>query len=225
MNTQNNPQFNGLSPNPKIGLAIVISVVITALVVSGGVYWWQKSIAKNIKDEASRTQQILQQQIDGLMTELTGQGEKITEYFFKVYGANNGTTDEEINFYVAIPNNLPLLGKLQQLADRLSRFEFRYLPINVLRIENHNGKKIAIIELNEIGDSYPSSWRGLYFQGSTGGHFTTITLIKTFLQEDYKGDWIDGVEFYYEREPISDDWDHISLNGIMYRREPNLIQK
>ncbi len=224
MNEQNNIQQFSLK-NSQIIWKVIIAVIITTLIVGGGVYWWQKSIVKNVKNEASRNQQMLQEQINELQMELAqiqripySIKEETTKCFFKIYGADRGANYEEINFYVAITENLPLLEKLKLLADRLSRFKFRCLPINVLRIESRNDKKIAIVELNEIGDSYHSSWRGLYFQGSTGGHFTTITLTKTFLQEDYKGDWIDGVEFYYEGKPISNDWDHISLNGIIYRK-------
>lgn len=90
-----------------------------------------------------------------------------------------------------------------------------------MRIENRNNKKIAIIDLREKNHPYPHgySWRGIYFQGSSGGGSTTVTLIKTFLQENYKGEWIDGVEFYYEGKPIvENEWAHIFLSGTIYRK-------
>lgn len=144
--------------------------------------------------------------------------------YLPIYGFNEETEKEEINFYVAIPKNLPLIEKLKIIADRLFRFKFCGLPINVLRIEERNNKKIAIIDLREftISDTtgYLPSWQTKYFQGSTGGYFTSLTLIKSFLQEDYKGNWIDGVEFYYEGKPIlEDEWDHISLYKTFYRFE------
>jgi hypothetical protein len=223
MNEQNNVQQSN-SKNLLIW-KVVIVIILTNLIVGVGIYWWQKSIIKEVKNEASIAQQMLQQQINELKMELAQRQipfsieKKTTEYFFKIYGADREANYEEINFYVAIPENLPLLEKLKLLADRLSRFKFGNLPINVLRIEDRNNQKIAIIELNERGHSYPVSWRGHYFQGSTRGHFTTITLIKSFLQKDYKGKWIDGVEFYYQGKPISDEWDHISLSGIIYRKK------
>ncbi|MFH1096881.1 MAG: hypothetical protein ABH886_01640 [Candidatus Desantisbacteria bacterium] len=171
---------------------IITAIFITALVVGVGVYWWQES-------KTARNQQVL-------------------EDFFKVYGSDKGANHEEINFYVAVPKNFPLLEKLKLLADRLSRFEFQYHPINVLGIKSYNNKKIAIIELNELNYPEAFTWRGGYFQGSTGGGFTTLTLTKTFLQEDYKGNWIDGVKFYYEGKPISSDWDHIALSGTIWRK-------
>ena len=42
-------------------------------------------------------------------------------------------------------------------------------------------------------------------------------LVQTFLQNDYDGSSLDGVEFYDEGEPISDQWDHISLSGTKFR--------
>lgn len=96
------------------------------------------------------------------------------------------------------------------------------MPINILRIEERNNKKIAIIDLREFiaSDStgYLPSWRTIYFQGSTGGYFTTLTLTKSFLQKDYKGKWIDGIEFYYEGKQILEgEWDHIGLYGTIWR--------
>ena len=205
-----------------LGWKVALMIILSNLIVGGGVYWRQKSRLKTIKEEHLRTQQELQQQVDELRKQLAHRRipsgvERGT--FFKIYGANRDATREEINFYVAIPDDLSLLKKLKLLADKLSRFKFSYLPIDVLRIEDRGGKKIAIIELKETKYSCPScpSWRTLYFQGSTGGYFTTLTLIETFLQRDYEGEWIDGVEFYYEGSPVSDEWDHISLSGTMYR--------
>ena len=91
--------------------------------------------------------------------------------------------------------------------------------VNILRIENRADKRIAIIEINERHTPYGPTWKGNFFQGSSGGQATTVTLVKTFLQEDYKSEWIDGIEFYYEGKPISRDWDHVSLHSTKYRRK------
>ena len=217
--------------------------VIAAVIVGVGVYLWQQSAVKKLEDEAARAQDILRQEIDELHAQSYRNypvGEAGEEHFFKVYGQDRQAMllDGEVNFYVAIPETLSSLEKLRLLADRLSRFRFRYLPIDVMGVEERDGKMIGIINLKETEqyrntfaewlsarrrgdrDKEPRldgpSWRTGYFQGSTGGHFTTITLIKTFLQEDYTGHWIDGVEFQYEGEPIG-GWDHISLSGTRYR--------
>jgi hypothetical protein len=140
--------------------------------------------------------------------------------YLPVYGSDSETMNVEVNFYAKTSKDIPLIDKLKVLADKLSRFIFK-LPIEVLKIEERNGKKIAVINLKEgkyTGEDLRVSWRGLYFQGSTGGFFTTMTLRKTFLQENYRSDWIDGVEFYYEGKPIKEgDWSHISLSGTINR--------
>jgi hypothetical protein len=154
-----------------------------------------------------------------------------TYELFKVYGSDKAAMNIETNFYISIPKSLPIIEKLRIIADRLSRFKFSDLPIEVLRIENQNGKKIAIINLKEhewnrnidwskpfqVSGNAGATWRTQYFQGTTGGGFTTVTLIETFLQNEYSGDWIDGIRFMYENQPIDENWNHILLSGVIYR--------
>ena len=222
MNEQNNTK-QSYPRNSAIIWKIAITIIVTAFIVGGGTYWWHKSVLNKIKSEALRTQQTLQQQIIELQTELTQLQQKIeiTDHFLKIHTLDPNNYTEKIDSYVAIPENLSLSEKLELLASKLSRFKFGNLPINVLKIENRDAKKIAIVELEEKeGRYFPWSWRGRYFQGSTGGTITTATLVETFLQRDYKGDWIDGVEFYYEGKPIAGDWDHVpGLFGTIYRQE------
>lgn len=174
-------------------IRLILIFILVSITIFGLVYFWQ-----------------------------TIKKEKIKIEYFPIYGSDEQAEKEEINFYVAIPKNLSLIEKLKIIAERLSRFKFGGLPINVLRIEEKNNKKVAIIDLREFitSDStgYLPSWRKMYFQGSTGGYFTSLTLIKSFLQEDYKGEWIDGVKFYYEGKPIlEEEWDHIFLHKTFYR--------
>jgi hypothetical protein len=139
--------------------------------------------------------------------------------FLRVYGADKSAMQREVNFYIQVRKDLPIISKLEIIADRLSRFKFDCLPIEVVKIEERDDRSIVIINLREF-ENLPNapSWRYHYFQGSTGGHFTTLTLVDTFLQKEYKGKWIDGVKFMYENQPIKeDDWDHIGLSGIILR--------
>jgi len=175
---------------------VIVAIITTALIVGGGIYFWNMMAMKRMKVEKEFE-------------------------FFPVYGPDGDAMNLEINFYVRIPEKLPVIEKLKIVASKLSRFKFD-LPIEVLRIEEQNNKKIAVVNLLEHEDADESSqtnWCSVYFQGSTGGFFTTMSLRKTFLQETYGGEWIDGVEFYYEGEPIlEEDWNHISLSGTIYRR-------
>lgn len=172
---------------------LILIVIITGIIILSIIYFGQKIKKEEIKGEYE---------------------------YFPIYSADKEAEKEEINFYVKIYKNLSLIEKLKIIADQLSKFKFDGLPINILRIEERDNKKIAIIDLKELtsSDNLLPFWRTKYFQGSAGGYFTTLTLIKSFLQEDYKGEWIDGIEFYYEGKPILEgEWDHISLHGTIYR--------
>lgn len=137
--------------------------------------------------------------------------------FFPVYGYDRNLLQEEINYYVNIPNSIPLLDKLKMLADGVARFQFHSLEINVLRIEFLQGKKIAIINLQEPEHLNSYSWVSSCFQGSAGGAATKFILVESFLQTDYKGQWVDGVKFLYNGKPIApDQWDHIDLSESPY---------
>jgi hypothetical protein len=197
-----------------------VAVAVIVVAAGAGIYWWHNSTVRRIKNEALITQQGLYRQIKELQAEIARlKGAPDTSHLFKVYGADAATMQPTIEFYVPIPETLSLLEKLKILTDKLSACRFSYLPVNVLRIKNYQGRKVAVIDLRERGPSYPASWRTHYFQGSAGGAHTTLTLTRTLLQEDYQGEWIDGLEFYYEGKPISEaDWDHISLSGTIWRK-------
>lgn len=128
---------------------------------------------------------------------------------------------------IQIRKNLDLARKLEILADSLSAFRFNNLPIKIDTIKMVEGKIVALVNLKEhsrhdekdkgvLLDKSQSSWSGNYFQGSTGGWCTTNALRETLLQPEYKGKWIDGVEFLYESETL-ENWDHVTLYGIQYR--------
>lgn len=182
-------------------------IILTGLIVGIPFYLWHNSEIKKLEVHYQQKIQKLQSQL------ITPSGAE----FFKVYSMDPNTYEVIIDFYVRIQKNLPLIDKLKILAAKLSKLVFDYYPINVLRIKNRNGKRIAVIELKEPDFPNAFTWSGGYFQGTAGGMSKTITLRGTFLQVDYPGEWIDGVEFYYEGEPISRDWDHIGLSGIIYR--------
>lgn len=143
------------------------------------------------------------------------QGERVV--LFPVYGLDRDAMEEEVNFHVTVPQDIPLKEKLEKLCEALRRFRFNHLPISVDAVDVRDGCRVAIIHLREDPSE---SWRNGHFQGSTGGHLTSLTLTKTLLQPDYDGDWIDCVEFYYEGEPIAANrWDHIWMNGGTFCRE------
>lgn len=77
MNEQNVSQSNEPTQSSKNVWITIIAVIITAVIVGGGVYAWQKSNLKSV--ERSLQQQIsdLQSQIEQLQEELTKQNQQI----------------------------------------------------------------------------------------------------------------------------------------------------
>jgi hypothetical protein len=128
-----------------------------------------------------------------------------------------------VDRYISIPTNQNLIMRVGILLDSVSAYNFNNLKIEVLGIdENEANYKILKINLKEnpsfkIPDSLGNyrSWYD-FFQGSMGGESTTILLIESTLQKQYKGEWVDAVEFYYQNEKI-EEWDHIFLSGIIQR--------
>jgi len=128
-----------------------------------------------------------------------------------------------VDHYISVPTNQDLFHKISILLDSVSAYNFNNLKIEVTGIdENENNYKILKINLKENpGFKMPDSlgnYRSWYdfFQGSMGGGRTTIILIESTLQKQYKGEWVDAVEFYYQNEKI-EEMDHIFLSGIIKR--------
>ena len=129
--------------------------------------------------------------------------------FFAIYDMDLYTEEPVIDYYVKIPGDASLKARVQMLADKLSKLKFSNLPINLVNIEEVQGKKTAVIDLRSKAEN-KKTWKSHYFQGSAGGKQTETRLIKTFLQGEYDGPWVDGVEFLYNGEDISrEHWDHI----------------
>jgi hypothetical protein len=128
-----------------------------------------------------------------------------------------------IDRYISVPADQDLLMKVSTLLDSVSVHNFNGLKIETDGIdENADHYKILKINLKENpGFKMPDSlgnYRSWYdfFQGSMGGGRTTIILIESALQKQYKGEWVDAVEFCYQNEKMG-EWDHVLLSGINKR--------
>ncbi len=213
---------------------IVSAAIVTALVVAGVMYVWHLSVVRSIQQKqldinAKYEQSIQSLQLrDAIIKDLNtkivrledamqGFPEEVPGDLLRIYAYNANTNAEGVGFYLALPEDYVLSQKLKLVAHVLMKYTFTKGIIELKRIEEQAGKKIAIVELRET-KANPWAWKGQYFQGSCGGGATTYILWSTFLQPDYTGRWVDGVEFYYEGKPISNDWDHISLYGVKYRK-------
>ncbi|OSA96991.1 UNVERIFIED_ORG: hypothetical protein B2H98_00310 [Clostridium botulinum] len=150
---------------------------------------------------------------------------KETEAFYIYTEDANSMEIKEIST-IELNKNLSLEDKLKQLSKTLSEKVFDKLPIEVKSIETIDGKKIATINLDESAtnkgvtsnaDLKKPNWTADKLQGSTGGEITENSLLETFLQVKYKGEWIDGVKFLYKNEPI--EFEHTpNLSQINYRK-------
>jgi hypothetical protein len=130
----------------------------------------------------------------------------------------------KIDRYILLPKTISLYQKIDILLDSISKNSFNNLTIEILKLDiDENGYKSLKVNLREFpGFSIPNSlgkyqtWYE-YFQGSTGGSHTTNVLIESILQKEYKGDWINQLEFYYQNERIG-EWDHIFLSETIIRK-------
>lgn len=142
-----------------------------------------------------------------------------------IYDGNVNSYSREIALYISFPKSLTLEEKLREICSKLSQYCFNGLPIELKEIKDIEGKSVAVINLREspINEEIAGpeemighSWATYYFQGSTGGVLTSVKLVETFLQRDYRGPWIDGVQFLYEGNQI--DFEHVEgLREINYR--------
>lgn len=108
--------------------------------------------------------------------------------------------------------------KLKRIADHLSEVQFDGLPIEIQKIEDIDGKKIGIINLQEKEKSTEGNktWMHYLNAGSTGSAMTLIALEESFLQKDLEGDWIDGIKIIHEGQAI-EEMDHFPGTTIIYR--------
>ena len=142
-----------------------------------------------------------------------------------LYSKDSNTDEQVVIGTIELEENLSLEEKIEKLSKELSEKVFDSLPIEFVKINNVEGKKIALFNLNELGnnatditfDKYEGvSWINNYFAGSAGGSVTEYTLITTLLQKNYTGEWIDGIEFTYKNSKI--EFDHVpGLGEISYR--------
>lgn len=146
---------------------------------------------------------------------------------FKIYSKDINTDKEiiveEFGFYKDVDT---IEKRLKIIASKLSDSEFKMLPIELIGIEEIDGKIIATFNLKENEENLNESdwtkysepsWAKNFFQGSAGGSWTCYTLQTTMLQPEYDGKWIDGVRFLYNGEE-NKNFQHIEgLDQIKYR--------
>ena len=203
---------------------IIIIIIATALVAGFVMYLYHYSELKT--EQKLHEREIyskdtiianLKARISKLEDVIAVKPDRLPDNLLKIYTVDAYTDVEGVDFCLAVPEDFTVIDKLKMISSLLMQQKFKHGIITLKKVKQQNGKRIAIIELKEKKIKKIASWKGLYFQGSSGGYATTYILRNTILQPDYTGKWIDGVEFWYEGKPISNDWDHIFLHGTMYR--------
>ncbi len=171
----------------------------------------------------------------GAMLRCSGEPEQLERHIYNVWTDQPGVAQS-----IRVPARASLLQKLTLVAQDLSQEVFQGRIIEVVSVRTEQGKIVATIDLQErpefsaawrahadeqksdkpVPVGYQESWRGGAFQGSTGGYATQYALVETFLQRNKPGEWVDGIRFLYEGQPMRDyDFDHIFLEDIVWREE------
>lgn len=166
-----------------------------------------------------------QQSNDNQEEDIVDNQESIKTIELLLYSKDVNTDEQVIVGEVEVNEDLSLEEKIEKLSKELSEKVFDNLPIEFVKINDIEGKKIALFNLDELGnnakditfDKYEGvNWINNYFAGSAGGSITEYTLLTTLLQRNYIGEWVDGIEFTYKNSKI--EFDHVPLLGeISYR--------
>lgn len=138
---------------------------------------------------------------------------KVQEKIFTLYSVDL-SGDKTITIGNVKTKSDSIKENLSSIANSLSKKNFESFGIEVKEIKKVNGKSIAYINLKDTGNK---KWTEKYFQGSLGGYVTSTSLIESFLQRKYKGDWIDGVAFTLNNNKIEDTGHIPELTNINYR--------
>lgn len=215
----------------SVRLKRILAAIVISCVAFGVVGCTEKNTStdnnSNIASENVDNQQSNDNQKEENIdkTENVDNQEAIKTMEMVLYSKDANTDEQVVIGTIEVDENLSLEEKIEKLSNELSEKVFDSLPIEFVKINNVEGKKIALFNLNELGnnatditfDKYEGiNWINNYFAGSAGGSVTEYTLITTLLQKNYTGEWIDGVEFTYKNSKI--EFEHVpNLGEISYR--------
>lgn len=164
--------------------------------------------------------QALEAQIDQLTNEnnsLLLEIESLTKLDYPIYTRDVDSWEIIEVEKAKIDKNLPVIEKLQVLAEKLSNSQFEGYPIEIKEVKNIKGNEIAIINLKDKSNKHEETWFGNYFQGSAGAEITKTAIEETLLQRKNQDQWIDGIQILYNGEELMSD--HMTLGSIIYRNK------
>jgi len=137
-----------------------------------------------------------------------------------IYALNVESENIIIKNVLEVKKHLSLDEKIDLLSTKLSKEDFEGKTIKFNGIKEENGDKIAyfdLVDTNEKDSWYP------YFQGSLGAFSTKLSIVETFLQREFEGDWIDGIKISYNGK--YEEYDHISFEDTVYWRKNTKTRK
>lgn len=228
---------------PPMLFVIAVTAVLAAAAAGGAAYHWQNAKVRSldseigtltidlgeVREELTMSDLARAEQVAPMkqrVRELEDKVKTLQEYpegempldLLTVYTSTEVAPDNPIpDYHISVRASLSVTEKLRILASRLSSQRFSSLPIDIVGVKSVKGKRIATIDLQELNDDiHLPMWWTSYFQGSTGGGLTQTTLVYTFLQKRYRGEWVDGVQFRYKGQPATPG-DHIDLSGTFFR--------
>lgn len=177
-------------------------------------YAWQETYLGRLESQLQVTSKYLEQQ--STFFEPLVDPQNILK--LKVLDVN--TYELKTHLYLEPTGNIFEDAKL--IGETLSEYVFEGLKIDVVEWQLDDLKLLKIDlreinQLNEKGYYDDASWINGYFQGSTGGIVTYMTLTSSFLQPELS-QWYDGVYFLYEGQ--EETFEHVEgLIGQIILRE------
>jgi len=176
-----------------------------------------------LEDRTEFKTEILRQN-KALMDKLL-KGKVDAKSLIRLYTMDIDSFDIYVDSYMEFEKDMNVEQKVKYMCEVVSKYYFNGLKVEFSRFEDLEGQVVAVINLGELEDlenseivlQYGDTWKSGYFQGSTGGSFTASVLVNNFLQENYSGEWIDGVKFNYENHETG--FQHIGdlLDRIFFR--------
>lgn len=107
--------------------------------------------------------------------------------------------DEKDIKYLEVNEDITLEEKLDLIVNAISQECFNGLPIKV-SVYNENIAKVELLENDNLSSRV--SWKDDYLNDQMK-EYTLNVILKNILQEEYKGNWIENIQLYYQGELIS----------------------
>lgn len=127
---------------------------------------------------------------------------KLTIYHNAEIDVQNCAYNIEPDTILPVTQEMDLQQKAELIAKTISNQYFSGLRIKVSLVDSLKGQRclhVNLIENDDFENTLIPSWNQ-NFSASCSASWTKNILDANFYQKDYKGKWIDTVQYYYEGE-------------------------